>query len=68
MSETYINSTESLKDARMIFRKFIPLLVAVMLQQFLGLFVNLLDNFMLGQFSEAAMSGASIVNQIHRAW
>jgi len=65
MSESFINSSESLKNARLIFRKFIPLLVAVMLQQFLGLFVNLLDNFMLGQFSEAAMSGASIVNQIH---
>ncbi len=65
MSETIISNRDSLKDAKMIFRRFIPLLVAVMLQQFLGLFVNLLDNFMLGQFSEAAMSGASIVNQIH---
>ncbi len=52
------------RETLMIFKGFIPLLIAVMLQQFLGLFVNLLDNFMLGQYSESAMSGASIVNQI----
>ena len=57
--------SNSHRSAMSIFRRFIPLLIAVMLQQFLGLFVNLLDNFMLGQYSEAAMSGASIVNQIH---
>ena len=45
-------------------RQFFPLLAAVALQQILALTVNLVDNFMLGTYSERAMSGAALVNQI----
>ena len=45
-------------------REFFPLLTAVALQQILALTVNLVDNFMLGSYSETAMSGAAMVNQI----
>ena len=45
-------------------REFFPLLTAVALQQILALTVNLVDNFMLGTYSEQAMSGAALVNQI----
>ena len=44
--------------------EFFPLLVAVALQHLLTLTVNLVDNFMLGSYSEQAMSGAALVNQI----
>ena len=49
----------------MLRKEFFPLLLAVGLQQLLALIVNLIDNFMLGQYMEAAMSGAFVVNQIH---
>jgi len=49
---------------REMLREFYPLLTAVALQQILALTVNLVDNFMLGTYSELAMSGASLVNQI----
>lgn len=45
-------------------REFFPLLVAVAMQMLLALTVNLVDNFMLGSYSETAMSGAALVNQI----
>lgn len=45
-------------------REFFPLLVAIALQQLLALTVNLVDNFMLGSYTETAMSGAALVNQI----
>ena len=49
---------------KIIFKSLIPLYAAIFAQQFLGIFVNLLDNFMLGQYAETAMSGATIANQI----
>ncbi|MCR5081891.1 MAG: MATE family efflux transporter [Parasporobacterium sp.] len=45
-------------------RRFLPLLLAMGLQQLLALVVNLVDNFMLGAYTETAMSGAALVNQI----
>jgi len=48
-----------------LFRQFFPLLVVIALQTLLSLFVNLVDNLMLGKYSEDALSGAAIVNQIH---
>lgn len=45
-------------------KEFFPLLIAVALQQVLALTVNLVDNFMLGAYSETAMSGAALVNQV----
>ena len=54
-----------LKEERIhMLREFFPLLLGVALQQLLALTVNLADNFMLGRFSEQAMSGAALVNQI----
>ena len=52
------------KDRREMLREFFPLLAAIALQQILALTVNLVDNFMLGRYSEQAMSGAALVNQI----
>ena len=51
-------------ERREMLRQFFPLLAAVALQQILALTVNLVDNFMLGSYSERAMSGAALVNQI----
>ena len=52
------------KERRTMLRQFFPLLVAIALQQILALTVNLVDNFMLGRYSETAMSGAALVNQV----
>ena len=51
-------------ETRQMLREFFPLLFAVAVQQILSLTVNLVDNFMLGSYSEAAMTGAAVVNQI----
>ena len=51
-------------ERRNMLRQFFPLLAAVALQQILALTVNLVDNFMLGSYSERAMSGAALVNQL----
>lgn len=51
-------------ERRAMLREFFPLLVAIALQQILALTVNLVDNFMLGRYSETAMSGAALVNQV----
>ena len=45
-------------------REVFPLLVAIALQGILALTVNLVDNIMLGRYSETAMSGAALVNQV----
>lgn len=54
---------EHKSEIKEMLRQFFPLLLAVGLQQLLALVVNLIDNFMLGQYAEAAMSGATAVNQ-----
>ena len=46
------------------YRTFFPLLVVIALQQLTALAVNLADNIMLGTYSELALSGATLVNQI----
>lgn len=51
-------------EVKIELKKFFPLLAALLGQQLLGLLVNLLDNFMLGLYAEASMSGATVVNQI----
>lgn len=43
---------------------FFPLLLALSLTALLSLAVNLVDNFMLGRYSEQTMAAAAIVNQI----
>ncbi len=48
-----------------LFKQFFPLLLAIALQQLISLAVNLVDNFMLGTYSELAMSGAALSNQVH---
>ena len=51
-------------QVQVMLRQFFPLLITIGLQMLLALIVNLVDNFMLGAYSETAMSGASLVNQI----
>lgn len=49
---------------RWLYRTYFPLLLVISLQQLAALSVNLVDNLMLGQYTELALSGATIVNQI----
>lgn len=46
------------------YRTFFPLLAVISLQQLAALAVNMADNIMLGAYSELALSGATLVNQI----
>ena len=56
---------QSLSSKKPLFKTFFPLLAVIALQHLISLAVNLADNFMLGVYSEAAMSGAALANQIH---
>lgn len=47
-----------------LYRTFFPLLAVISLQQLAALSVNLADNMMLGAYSETALSGATLVNQL----
>ena len=49
---------------RSFYKSFIALAVALMVEQAVILSVNLIDNLMLGAYSEAALSGVAAVNQI----
>ena len=49
---------------RAFYRTFFPLLLVIALQQLAALTVNLVDNLMLGTYSELALSGATLVNQL----
>ena len=49
---------------RYFYKTFFPLLVIIALQQLAALTVNLVDNLMLGRYSELALSGATLVNQL----
>ena len=51
------------KDTR-LYRSFFPLLIVITLQQLASLTVNMVDNVMLGSYTELALSGATLVNQI----
>ena len=46
------------------FKTFFRLLVVIALQQLAALVVNLVDNLMLGRYTELALSGATLVNQL----
>ncbi len=46
------------------YRGFFALLAVITLQQLASLAVNLADNIMLGSYTELALSGATLVNQI----
>lgn len=46
------------------YKTFFPLLIVIGLQYLASLAVNLVDNFMLGTYSELSLSGATLVNQI----
>lgn len=50
------------RDPR-LYRTFFPLLLIIALQQLASYVVNLVDNVMLGRYLEAALSGATLVNQ-----
>ena len=47
-----------------LYKTFFPLLLIMSLQQLAALTVNLVDNLMLGRYTELALSGATLVNQI----
>jgi putative MATE family efflux protein len=47
-----------------LYETFFPLLIVISLQQLAALMVNMVDNMMLGTYTELALSGASLVNQI----
>jgi putative MATE family efflux protein len=49
---------------RAFYRTFLPLLVIISLQQLAALTVNLVDNVMLGRYTELSLSGATLVNQL----
>lgn len=49
---------------RNFYRTFFSLLIIITLQQLAALMVNMADNIMLGTYSELALSGATLVNQI----
>lgn len=49
---------------REFFRTFLPLLFIITLQQMAALTVNLLDNIMLGRYTELSLSSATLVNQL----
>lgn len=46
------------------YRTFFPMLLIIVLQQVAALTVNLVDNLMLGRYTEQALAGATLVNQI----
>jgi len=50
---------------RSFYRTFFPLLLVITAQSLISLAVNLADNVMLGLFSETALAGAALVNQLH---
>lgn len=47
-----------------LYHTFVPLLIVISLQQLASLTVNLVDNVMLGSYTELALSGATLVNQL----
>lgn len=47
-----------------LYQTFFPLLIVISLQQLAALMVNMVDNIMLGTYTELALSGATLVNQI----
>ena len=49
---------------RSFYKMFFPLLLVISLQQLAALAVNMADNLMLGRYTELALSGATLVNQI----
>ena len=46
------------------YRRFFPLLLVIALQSLAALMVNMVDNLMLGRYTEIALSGATLVNQL----
>ena len=49
---------------RSMYKTYFSLLIVIALQGIITLAVNLADNIMLGNFSEMALSGAALVNQL----
>ena len=46
------------------YKTFFPLLIIIGLQYLAALAVNMVDNIMLGAYSELSLAGATLVNQI----
>ncbi|MBR3397155.1 MAG: MATE family efflux transporter [Lachnospiraceae bacterium] len=59
-----LSETDTRQQCLQMLREFFPLLIALSLTTLLSLAVNLVDNFMLGRYSEQTMAAAALVNQI----
>ena len=46
------------------YKRVIAIAIPIMLHQGISSFVNLLDNIMIGNYSNQAMAGVSVTNQI----
>lgn len=53
-----------MKNIKSFYKEFFFLYIVLVLQNIVTLSVNLMDNVMLGAYSETALSGAAAVNQI----
>lgn len=53
-----------LTKEKSFYKKFFKLYIALVLQNVITISVNLVDNVMLGAYSETALSGVAVVNQI----
>ena len=53
-----------LQEIKNFYRNFFHLVLMVALQNLVAYSVNMLDNMMLGSYSQNALSGAATVNQI----
>ena len=62
--ERISEGTPFLVRERAFYKRFFLLTVGLALQNLLSYSVNLMDNVMLGAYSEEALSGAALVNQI----
>ena len=49
---------------RGFYKNFFSLLIVIALQQLAALMVNMVDNIMLGRYTELALSGSTLVNQL----
>ena len=53
-----------LQEIKKFYKTFFRLMLIVALQNLVAYSVNMLDNIMLGSYSQNALSGAATVNQI----
>ena len=62
-TDQYVNETFFTKD-RTFYRQLFSIFTMVALQNLVAYSVNMIDNVMMGSYSQTALSGAATVNQI----